>query len=91
MRCQKKLKKTVNIRYDNYLSCFSKPFDYVYTIRPVSSVVKHIHIDAGGLGFDSRAGQIGHSDVSSELCCPGAEPRRWSPALVTRFGVLPRV
>ena len=30
-------------------------------------------------------------DVSSELCSPGAKPRRWAPQLVTRFGVLRRV
>ena len=30
-------------------------------------------------------------DVSSELCCPVAKPRRWAPPLVTRFGVIPRV
>ena len=29
--------------------------------RPVIAVVKDIAIGAGGLGFDSRAGQIGHS------------------------------
>ena len=52
-------------------------------------------IRAGGLGFDSRAGQIGtvspparpRCDVSSELCCPGAMPRRWIPSIVTRFDV----
>ena len=27
-------------------------------------------------------------DVSSEPWCPGAEPRRWAPPFVTRFGVL---
>ena len=56
-------------------------------------------IGAGGLGFDSRAGQIDtvspttrhRCDVSSELCCPGAKPRRWAPQLVTRFGVIRRV
>ena len=54
---------------------------------------------AGGLGFKSRAGQIGsvsptarhRCDVPSELCSPGAKPRKWAPALVTRFGVIPRV
>ena len=30
-------------------------------------------------------------DVSSELCCSVAKPRRWIPPLVTRFGVTPRV
>ena len=29
--------------------------------------------------------------VSSELCSPGARPRRWAPQLVTRFGVIRRV
>ena len=54
---------------------------------------------AGGLGFKSPVGQIGSAsptarhrcDVSSELCSPGAKPRRWASPLVTRFGVLPRV
>ena len=27
------------------------------------------------------------SDVSSEMCCPGAKPRRWTLPLVARFGV----
>ena len=27
-------------------------------------------------------------DVSSELCCPGAKPRRWAPPFVLRFGVI---
>ena len=37
--------------------------------RSVSSVFKHIAISAGGLRFDSRAGQSGHSvaNVSSKL------------------------
>ena len=30
-------------------------------------------------------------DVSSELCCPGAKPRRWASPLVTRFNVILRV
>ena len=46
-------------------------------------------IGAGGLGFDSRAGQIDtvsptarhRCDVSSELCSPGAKSRRWAPPL----------
>ena len=29
---------------------------FLQTNRPVSSVVQHIAIDAGGLGFDSQAG-----------------------------------
>ena len=56
-------------------------------------MVKHITIGAGGLGFDSRAGQIEHSvantatlflsSVAQALTCGGG-PRR--PPLVTRFG-----
>ena len=30
-------------------------------------------------------------NVTLELCCPGAKPRRWAPPLVTSFGVIPRV
>ena len=30
-------------------------------------------------------------DISSELRCSGAKPRRWTPLLVTRLGVLLRV
>ena len=47
--------------------------------RLVDEEVEDIAVDAEGLGFDSRAGQIGHmqcrhpcDDVSSDLCCPGA-------------------
>ena len=50
-----------------------------------------------GLGFDFWAdGNITVSptarlrcDVSSELCCPGAKPRRLTSPLVSRFGVIP--
>ena len=48
------------------------------------SVVQDITVGAGGLGFDSRAGQnrtvwltAHHCDVSLELGCPGAKPWRW--------------
>ena len=64
-----------------------------------ASLWKAYAIGAGGLGFDSQAGKIvtvsptarHRCDVSSELCCPGAKPRRWAPSLDTRFGVIPRV
>ena len=36
----------------------------LYLRYAASSVVKHIDIGAVGLGFDSRAGQIGHSVAS---------------------------
>ena len=35
--------------------------DYLISKWSMSSVVYHIAIGAGGLGFDYRAGQIGHS------------------------------
>ena len=58
-----------------------------------------IAIGAGGLGFDSRVGLIGHS-VASGLpplrrffgaVLPGPKPRKWVPVLVARFGVITRV
>ena len=59
-------------------------------------------IAAEDLGFDFRICQIEHSvangchechccDVSSDLCCPDAKPRRWILPLVTRFGIISRV
>ena len=30
-------------------------------------------------------------DVSSELCCPGAKPRKWAPPIVSRLGLIQRV
>ena len=53
---------------------------------PVAVVIKDIDNGAEGLRLDSRVGQIGtvspttchRCDVSSKLCCPGANLRRWS-------------
>ena len=53
-------------------------------------------------GFKSRVGQIGHTLANgspvaatatsfSDLCCPGAKPRRWAPPLITSFCVISRV
>ena len=55
----------------------------------VSSVFKHIATGAVSLGFNSRLVKSGtvsptarhRCDVSSELCCSGAEPLRWAPSL----------
>ena len=66
--------------------------------RPLAQLLS-ARYRAGGLGFDSRTGPIGTVSpttrhrcyVCSELCCPGAKPRRWAPQLVTRFGVIRRV
>ena len=67
--------------------------------QPLAQLFSAHAIDAGGLRFTSRVGQIGtvsptarhRCDVSSQLCIPCAKQRRWAPPLVTRFGVLPRV
>ena len=71
----------------------------VYCKRQVGAV--DIAIDAGGLGFNYWASQIliqyrrrlarHRCSVYSELCSPGAKPRRWAPPLVTRLGVISRV
>ena len=53
-----------------------------------------IAIGARGLGFNSGAGQIGHSVANgfpplrcfSELCCPGTKPRRMDPATRDTLG-----
>ena len=61
---------------------------------PVGVVVKDIAIGAGGLGFASLAGQIRRSVANGSLPLrgfPGAEPRRWTPPLVTHFVAIPRV
>ena len=63
-------------------------FDCSRCNRPVSSVDEHIAIGAEGLGFHSRAGQMGHSvdKRSPSLWCffetvlPDAKPRRWAAA-----------
>ena len=69
--------------------------NYLKKYRGLAQLLSAQAIGAVGLGFDSRAGQIGTArhrcDVSSGLCCPGAKPRKWAPPLVTRFGVLTRV
>ena len=45
-----------------------------------------------GRSNQSRSPTARHRcDVSSELCCPSAKPRRWAPLLVTRFDVIPQV
>ena len=67
--------------------------------RPISSVGKRIAIGAEGLGFDSRAGQTGHSSPTArhrcddflELCCTGAKPLRRAPPLNTCFDIIPRI
>ena len=47
---------------------------------PIGVVVGDIAFNAGGLRFGLRAGQIRHChcDFSSELCCTGAKPQRWT-------------
>ena len=55
--------------------------------RPLVQLLSAHAIGAGGLGFKFRVGQIGTAsptaryrcEVPSELCSPGAKPRRWLP------------
>ena len=64
-----------------------------------SGLLKDISIGAGGPGIRLRPDQISRvsptarhrCDVSLELYCPGAKPRRWIPPLVTHFRVKTRV
>ena len=57
-------------------------------IDPLAQLLKRVTIAAVCLRFDSWEGQIGQRhhrcDVSSELCCPGADSRRWISLLVAR-------
>ena len=65
--------------------------------RTFISVVEHMGIDTGGMGFDSRAGQIGHIVVNpakfrqSCVAHEGATLGRWTSPLVTRFVEILRV
>ena len=65
--------------------------------RTATVVVEDLAIAAGGLGFDSRVGQIGHSRQQLATaamflcCCPGAKPRRSAPALAELCGAIPGV
>ena len=82
---------------DEYPFSFMKKHTIAY--RPLAQLLNACAIGAGGLEFNARAGQIGtvsptarhRFDVSSELCSPGAKPRRWAPPFVTRLGIIPRV
>ena len=59
------------------------------------------NIAIGAANLDSIPGQVKsvivlltarhHCDVSSELCCPVAKPRRWTTPLVTHFGLVPQI
>ena len=70
-----------------------------HTRRTVGGIPQHIAISAGGRGFgyqqvkpNTVSQLVRHRcDVSAELCCPDAKPRRWIPLLVTRFGVIKRI
>ena len=64
--------------------------------QPIASLVVDISIGAEALAFNSWAGQIGHCHqrlafFAKFLYCPGVKQRRWTPPLVTRFGVILRV
>ena len=61
--------------------------------------LKILQIGAEGLGFDSRAGHVGHSVANGLQPLrylfgaeqSSAKPGRWGAPLVTRFGIIPRV
>ena len=68
--------------------------------RPVSSGVKSIVIDSGGLEFNSRTGQIGHGVANGSpplqrlygaVLPIRAKLQRWTPRLVTRFNAITQV
>ena len=56
------------------------------TVRKISGSILGLVKSDGGLPAARHRG-----DVSSNLCCPGAMRWRWTPPLVTRLGVIPRV
>ena len=63
--------------YEPEANCSSRHVEVVKDLR------------AGGLGFYSRAGQIGHCLHRCEVSvCPGAKLRRQAPLLPMRFGVI---
>ena len=67
------------------MQCGVRLHSILVQVRLVSIVVKEIAVSAGVLWLDSWSGQIWQvspkarhrCDVSSELFCPGANPRRW--------------
>ena len=73
-----------------HVNVFYFPKKFSVTDR-LALVVKNIVIGPGGLGVDSRVGQIGtvlpvarhRCDVFSDMGCSGAKLLRWAPA--TRF------
>ena len=72
--------------------------DEVYPATFGNEENNRLKLDRRYLEFDSRAGQISavsltvrhRCDVSLELRCPGAKPRRWTRYSFTRFAVIPR-
>ena len=64
--------------------------------RPIATVVTDVAVGATGLvsipGPVKWAAELltahHRCDVPSELCYPDAKLRRWTPPLVTRFGVI---
>ena len=72
-------------------------FKFTLDVKQISVVVLDIATGAGdSIPEPVKSATVSpiarhRCDVSSELCCPGAKPRRWIPPLVTRFGVIPRV
>ena len=68
----------------------------ILTLKQKRRRSEDIAIGAGGLRFDSRAGQIEErrqrpATAATLLCCPGAMMQSRAPPLVTRCDVIPRV
>ena len=61
----------------------------VFADWPIGGAIKDAGNCARGLGFDSRAGQIGLGG-DCELC-PGVKPRRRRSLLATRLDAIRRV
>ena len=74
----------MNFQFNDLIIKFSNSSFYYNENRPITSVVKHIAMDAEGLGCDSLSSQIGHSVANNSpllrsffvVCCPGAKPQK---------------
>ena len=75
-------------------NCDSNPRLAIIELGPMLNLAVSAEVNdnakgAKDLEFDFRIGENGRA--ARELCCPGAEPRRWIPPLVTRFSVIAQV
>ena len=73
---------TKNFKPRNYYTTDYNPLD-----NTKNDTLIHMHINIGQIGAVSPTARHCYK-VPSELCSPGAKPRRWALPLVTRFGVI---